>query len=331
LCFDDFPAEHWRHRKTSNPIESTFATVRLRTRATKGTGLHGRRAGDDLQAAQGRRAAVAGGQRPPWSPWCGPAPGPRRGCWSSGPTSTQGRWPHEHPTSTSPTGRHRPDRPPGPHRRRPRPDRRLLCPRARHAASHLRRRPPRLRFGRHNLNPHQAGHEQAPKARRPTPGSADVCLVTTTPLARLVAHLRACQVPVEEGPVARTGATGPITSVYFGDPDGNLIEVSTYDDTETMQTQGGDQATINRPNRTRRAQSSNADPQLLTIPRDHSNRRPPPESLNAIGDGRIDCFEGFWPPSGLEAAPRCYPPRNLRARCNSATESTRSRSGAPVL
>jgi transposase-like protein len=55
LCFDDFPAEHWRHRKTSNPIESTFATVRLRTRATKGTGLHGRRASDDLQAAQGRQ------------------------------------------------------------------------------------------------------------------------------------------------------------------------------------------------------------------------------------------------------------------------------------
>ena len=95
-----------------------------------------------------------------------------------------------------------------------------------------------LRFGRHKLNLHQAGHERAPKARRPTPGSVDVCLVTTTPLARLVAHLRACDVQVEEGPVARTGATGPITSVYVRDPDGNLIEVSTYDDIETMQTEG---------------------------------------------------------------------------------------------
>jgi catechol 2,3-dioxygenase-like lactoylglutathione lyase family enzyme len=95
-----------------------------------------------------------------------------------------------------------------------------------------------LRFGRHKLNLHQAGHERAPKARRPTPGSVDVCLVTTTPLARLVAHLRACDVQVEEGPVAMTGATGPITSVYFRDPDGNLIEVSTYDDIETMQTEG---------------------------------------------------------------------------------------------
>jgi catechol 2,3-dioxygenase-like lactoylglutathione lyase family enzyme len=92
-----------------------------------------------------------------------------------------------------------------------------------------------LRFGRHKLNLHQAGHELEPKARRPTPGSVDMCLVTTTPLARLVAHLRACDVQVEEGPVARTGATGPITSVYFRDPDGNLIEVSTYDDSETMQ------------------------------------------------------------------------------------------------
>jgi catechol 2,3-dioxygenase-like lactoylglutathione lyase family enzyme len=95
-----------------------------------------------------------------------------------------------------------------------------------------------LRFGPHKLNLHQAGHELEPKARRPTPGSVDVCLVTTTPPARLMAHLRACQVPVEEGPVARTGATGPITSVYVRDPDGNLIEVSTYDDGQTLQAEG---------------------------------------------------------------------------------------------
>ena len=86
-----------------------------------------------------------------------------------------------------------------------------------------------LRFGRHKLNLHQAGREPEPKARRPTPGSADLCLVTTAPLDRVMGHLRAHGVPVEEGPVARTGATGPITSVYLRDPDGNLIEVSTYD------------------------------------------------------------------------------------------------------
>jgi catechol 2,3-dioxygenase-like lactoylglutathione lyase family enzyme len=89
-----------------------------------------------------------------------------------------------------------------------------------------------LRFGRHQLNLHQAGRELEPKARRPTPGSADLCLVTTTPLDRVLGHLRAHGVPVEEGPVPRTGATGPITSVYFRDPDGNLVEVSTYDDAQ---------------------------------------------------------------------------------------------------
>jgi catechol 2,3-dioxygenase-like lactoylglutathione lyase family enzyme len=85
-----------------------------------------------------------------------------------------------------------------------------------------------LRFGHHKLNLHQAGREPEPKARRPTPGLADLCLVTTTPLDRVMDHLRAHGVPVEEGPVARTGATGPITSVYFRDPDGNLVEVCTY-------------------------------------------------------------------------------------------------------
>jgi catechol 2,3-dioxygenase-like lactoylglutathione lyase family enzyme len=85
-----------------------------------------------------------------------------------------------------------------------------------------------LRFGHHKLNLHQAGRELEPKARQPTPGSADLCLITTTPLDRVLDHLRAHGVPVEEGPVARTGATGPITSVYLRDPDGNLVEVSTY-------------------------------------------------------------------------------------------------------
>ena len=65
-----------------------------------------------------------------------------------------------------------------------------------------------------------------------------MCLVTTTSLDHVMAHLRACQVPVEAGPVARTGATGPITSLYCRDPDGNLIEVSTYDDVEATQAEG---------------------------------------------------------------------------------------------
>ena len=86
-----------------------------------------------------------------------------------------------------------------------------------------------LAFGRQKINLHQAGREFEPKAALPTPGSADLCLITDVPLDEVIAHLGACGVAVVEGPVMRTGATGPIRSVYFRDPDGNLIEVSNYD------------------------------------------------------------------------------------------------------
>ncbi|MBO9475318.1 VOC family protein [Shimia sp. R10_1] len=86
-----------------------------------------------------------------------------------------------------------------------------------------------LAFGQQKINLHEAGREFEPKALHPTPGSADLCLIATTPLSETVAHLEAQKVAIEQGPVARTGATGPITSVYFRDPDQNLIEVSTYD------------------------------------------------------------------------------------------------------
>ncbi|MCB1543717.1 MAG: VOC family protein [Rhodoblastus sp.] len=85
-----------------------------------------------------------------------------------------------------------------------------------------------LKFGRQKFNLHQQGREFEPKADRPTPGSADLCLIATTPLDSVVAHLQAKGVAIEEGPVRRTGATGPIVSVYFRDPDQNLIEVSNY-------------------------------------------------------------------------------------------------------
>ncbi|TXD37705.1 VOC family protein [Lujinxingia vulgaris] len=85
-----------------------------------------------------------------------------------------------------------------------------------------------LVFGNQKLNLHQAGREFEPKALRPTPGAIDLCLVTTWPITQVMAHLEEQGVTIEEGPVARTGAVGPITSVYFRDPDGNLIEVSRY-------------------------------------------------------------------------------------------------------
>jgi catechol 2,3-dioxygenase-like lactoylglutathione lyase family enzyme len=85
-----------------------------------------------------------------------------------------------------------------------------------------------LSFGGQKLNLHQAGAEIAPHAATPAPGSADLCLISAVPLDEVVAHLRAEGVAIEEGPVPRTGARGPITSIYLRDPDGNLIEVSTY-------------------------------------------------------------------------------------------------------
>jgi len=83
-----------------------------------------------------------------------------------------------------------------------------------------------LAFGSQKINLHEPGKELEPKAAHPTPGSADLCLIAAAPLADVVAHLESCGVTILEGPVARTGATGPLTSVYFRDPDGNLIEVS---------------------------------------------------------------------------------------------------------
>ncbi len=87
-----------------------------------------------------------------------------------------------------------------------------------------------LKFGRQKINLHQAGKEFEPKAGKPTPGSGDFCLITDVPLGRVAEHIRSCGVEIIEGPVSRTGATGGIASIYFRDPDGNLIEVSNYAD-----------------------------------------------------------------------------------------------------
>jgi catechol 2,3-dioxygenase-like lactoylglutathione lyase family enzyme len=83
-----------------------------------------------------------------------------------------------------------------------------------------------LAFGSQKFNLHQSDHVLDPNVRHATPGSADLCLLTETPIADVAAHLAACEVPVILGPVRRTGAVHPLLSVYFYDPDDNLIEVS---------------------------------------------------------------------------------------------------------
>ena len=85
-----------------------------------------------------------------------------------------------------------------------------------------------LAFGRQKINLHLAGKEFEPHAQRPLPGSADLCFITLVPLERAMAQVRTQGVAIILGPVDRTGATGPMRSFYFRDPDGNLIEVSNY-------------------------------------------------------------------------------------------------------
>jgi catechol 2,3-dioxygenase-like lactoylglutathione lyase family enzyme len=85
-----------------------------------------------------------------------------------------------------------------------------------------------LRCGDQKINLHRSGAEFQPCARKPTPGSADLCFIAETLLDELCAYLNRCEVAIEEGPVERTGARGPILSVYIRDPDQNLIELSNY-------------------------------------------------------------------------------------------------------
>ena len=85
-----------------------------------------------------------------------------------------------------------------------------------------------LRFGSQKINLHQLGAEVLPNAARATAGSADLCLLTDTPLPQVLAELAAHQIEAISDIVPRTGAVGAIGSVYLRDPDGNLLEISRY-------------------------------------------------------------------------------------------------------
>jgi catechol 2,3-dioxygenase-like lactoylglutathione lyase family enzyme len=83
-----------------------------------------------------------------------------------------------------------------------------------------------LAFGTQKINLHLAGREFEPKAKHPTPGSADLCFLTDTPVEQYASRLGSLGIEVIEGPVARTGAVGPLLSIYLRDPDANLIEIA---------------------------------------------------------------------------------------------------------
>jgi catechol 2,3-dioxygenase-like lactoylglutathione lyase family enzyme len=85
-----------------------------------------------------------------------------------------------------------------------------------------------LAFGQQKINLHQTGRTFEPKAKTPTPGSADLCFIVER-LTDVTAAFQKAGLKSEEGPVRRTGATGPITSLYIRDPDGNLLEFSEYE------------------------------------------------------------------------------------------------------
>lgn len=81
-------------------------------------------------------------------------------------------------------------------------------------------------FGNQKINVHHRGHEFEPKAHLPVPGALDLCFIASQSLDAVIAHLQREQWPIIDGPIDRTGATGPIRSVYVRDPDLNLIEIS---------------------------------------------------------------------------------------------------------
>ena len=85
-----------------------------------------------------------------------------------------------------------------------------------------------LKFGNQKINLHEWGKEFTPRAHVAVPGSLDLCFIAAVPLEAVIETLRKNNIPLLEGPVTKTGAQGPIRSVYVRDPDLNLVEISVY-------------------------------------------------------------------------------------------------------
>lgn len=85
-----------------------------------------------------------------------------------------------------------------------------------------------LSLGNQKINLHKAGNEFEPKARTPTPGSGDFCFIIENEVSEAMEHVKSMGIEIIEGPIEKTGASGPIMSFYFRDPDKNLIELAKY-------------------------------------------------------------------------------------------------------
>jgi catechol 2,3-dioxygenase-like lactoylglutathione lyase family enzyme len=85
-----------------------------------------------------------------------------------------------------------------------------------------------LKFGKQKINLHEWGKEFEPRAHVAAPGTLDLCFIASVSLEKIIQRLGEKKIPILEGPVAKTGAQGPMQSVYVRDPDLNLVEISVY-------------------------------------------------------------------------------------------------------